>query len=204
MKNLGSSPKILLRIMLSLFAVHLSSAAEADDRTKDRSPDGKFAMLLTDDTEEGRVKVQLIEVSSGKVVLDLAESGHPHAEDCKLLWGPDSQRFAFYEANRRGGDTTVYFRNESVFTESPLPELGGCATAAQKKELKAQGVNKFIEYNAMPKEWLKSGALVIVDDQGWETKDGNLRGCTQTVTIGFDAKHKASIQYVTGKKPKLY
>ena len=95
MKDLGSSPKILLRIMLSLFAVHLSSAAEADDRTKDRSPDGKFAMLLTDDTEEGRVKVQLIEVSSGKVVLDLAESGHPHAEDCKLLWGPDSQRFAF-------------------------------------------------------------------------------------------------------------
>ena len=190
--------------MLSLFAVHLSSAAEADDRTKDRSPDGKFAMLLTDDTEEGRVKVQLIEVSSGKVVLELAESGHPHAEDCKLLWGPDSQRFAFYEANRRGGDTTVYFRNESVFTESPLPELGGCATAAQKKELKAQGVNKFIEYNAMPKEWLKSGALVIVDDQGWETKDGNLRGCTQTVTIGFDAKHKASIQSVTGEKPKLY
>ncbi len=91
-----------------------------------------------------------------------------------------------------------------MFTESPLPELGGCATAAQKKELKAQGVNKFIEYNAMPKEWLKSGALVIVDDQGWETKDGNLRGCTQTVTIGFDAKHKASIQSVTGKKPKLY
>jgi hypothetical protein len=54
MKNLRSSPKIFLRIMLSLFAVHLSSAAEADDRTKDRSPDGKFAMLLTDDTEEGR------------------------------------------------------------------------------------------------------------------------------------------------------
>ena len=204
MKNLGSSPKILLRIMLSLFAVHLSSAAEADDRTKDRSPDGKFAMLLTDDTEEDRVKVQLIEVSSGKVVLDLAESGHPHAEDCKLLWGPDSQRFAFYEANRRGGDTTVYFRNESVFTESPLPELGGCATAAQKKELKAQGVNKFIEYNAMPKEWLKSGALVIVDDQGWETKDGNLRGCTQTVTIGFDVKHKASVRRVVDKKPKEY
>jgi hypothetical protein len=204
MRNLGSAPKILLRTVLFLFAFHLSSAAEADDRTKDRSPDGKFAMLLTDDTEEGRVKVQLIEVSSGKVVLDLAESGHPHAEDCKLLWGPDSQRFAFYEANRRGGDTTVYFRNESVFTESPLPELGGCATAAQKKELKAQGVDKFIEYNAMPKEWLKSGALVIVDDQGWETKDGNLRGCTQTVTIGLDAKHKASIQSVTGKKPKLY
>ena len=68
-----------------------------------------------------------------------------------------------------------------------------------EKKLKAQGGNKFIEYNAMSKEWLKSGALVIVDDQGWETNDGNLRGCTQTVTIAFDAKHKASVQRVTGK-----
>jgi hypothetical protein len=202
MRNLGASPKILLRIVLFLFAVHLSSAAETDDRTKDRSPNGKFAMLLTDATEEGRIKIQLIEVSSGKVVLDLAESGHPHAEDCKLLWAPDSQRVAFYEAVHRGGDTTVYFRNDSGFTESPLPELGGCATAAQKKELRAHGVNKFIEYNAVPKEWLKSGALVIVDDQEWDTGDGELRGCTQTVTIAFDAKHKASVQRVAGKRSK--
>ncbi len=56
----------------------------------------------------------------------------------------------------------------------------------------------------MPKEWLKSGALVIVDDQGWETNDGNLRGCTQTVTVGFDAKHKASVLHVAHKKPKEY
>ena len=85
-------------------------------------------MLLTEDQkEEGRVKIQLIEVSSGKVVLDLAESGHPHAKDCKLLWAPDSQRVAFYEAIFRGGDTTVYFRNDTGFTESPVPELCGCA-----------------------------------------------------------------------------
>jgi len=160
-------------------------------------------MLLTA-KEEGGVKIQLIEVSSRKVVLDLAESGAPHAKDCKLLWAPDSQRVAFYEAVHRGGDTTVYFRNDTGFTESPLPELSGCATAAQKKELKAKGVLKFIEYNAMPKEWLKSGALVIVDDQGWETNDGNLRGCTQTVTIGFDTKHKASVVRVAGKESKEY
>jgi hypothetical protein len=177
----------------------------ADDQIKDASPDGKFAMLLTEDQqEEGRVKIQLIEVSSHKVVLDLAESGHPHNEDCKILWAPDSQRFAFYEARHRGGDTTAYFRSESGFTASPLPELGGCATAAQKKELKAKGVLKFIEYNAVPKEWLKSGALVLVDDQGWETMDGELRGCTQTVTIAFDAKHKASVQRVADKKQKDY
>jgi len=187
------------------FATCFCPPIRADDQIKDASPDGKFAMLLTEDEkEEGRVKIQLIEVSSRTVVLDLAESGHPHSEDCKLLWSSDSQRFAFYEAIHRGGDITVYFRNESGFTESRLPELGGCATAAQKKELKAKGVLKFIEYNAVPKEWLKSGALVLVDDQGWETMDGELRGCTQTVTIAFDAKHKASVQRVADKKQKDY
>ena len=162
-------------------------------------------MLLTQ-PEEGGVKIQLIEVSSRKIVLDLAQIGHfgPHAEDWKVLWALDSKRFAFYEPNRRGGDTTVYFRNDSGFTESAVPDLGGCATAAQKKELKAKGVLKFIEYNAVPKEWLKSGALILVDDQGWETMDGELQGCTQTVTIAFDTKHKASIQRIADKKSKEY
>jgi hypothetical protein len=197
--------KRFLPIIFICLAPHFSPSSRADDRTKDLSPDGKFAMLLTDEErEEGRVRIQLIEVSSRKVVLDLAESGHPHSEDCKLLWSSDSQSVAFYEANRRGGDTTVYFRNDSGFTESPVPELGGCATAAQKKELKAKGVLKFIEANTAPKEWLKSGALVLMNAQGWETKNGNLRGCTQTVTIAFDAKHKASVQRVADKKSKSY
>lgn len=139
---------MFLTIAVVAFAANSPSLSRADDQTKDRSPDGKFAMLLKEDTaEEDRVKIQLIEVGSGKVVLDLAESGLPHAQDCKLLWAPDSQRVACYEAVHRGGETTVYFRNDSGFTESPVPELGGCATAAQKKELKAKGVLKFIEYN---------------------------------------------------------
>jgi len=195
------------------FAGELQSepAAENDDEAslkpgeeiKCQSPDGKFAMLLTSD--EFGYKVNLVEASSRKVVVELAANvAYPPVKDCKLLWAPDSQRVAFYEANRRGGDTTVYFRNDSGFTESAVPKLGGCATAAQKKELKTKGVLKFIEYNAVPKEWLKSGALVLVDDQGWETIDGELRGCTQTVTIAFDAKHKASVLRVADKKPKEY
>ena len=197
--------KIFLTIALVALATNSPSWLRADDQIKDTSPDGKFAMLLTQ-PEEGGVKIQLIEVSSRKAVLDLAEIGHfgPHAEDWEILWAPDSKRFAFYEPNRRGGDTTVYLRNESGFTESPLPELDDCATAAQKKELKAKGLNKSIENDTVPKEWLKSGALVVVNDQGWQTNGGPLRGCTQTVTIGFDAKHKASVVRVAGKESKEY
>ena len=197
--------KIFLMLVAVAFAAVRLSLSGADEQVRDTSPDGKFAMLLAPDpNEEGRVKIELIEVSSRKVVLDLALSGHPHDEDCKILWAPDSQRFAFYEAHRRGGNTTAYFRNDSGFTESWLPELPGCATTTERKELQKYGVNKFIEADTAPKQWLKSGALVVEDVQGWETNNGHLRGCTQTVAIVFDAKHKASVQHVTGKKVKDY
>ena len=105
---------------LAAFLIWTGAIAADDHQTKDPSPDGKFAMLLTNDqVEAGRVKIQLIETNSRKVVLDLADSGHPHAEDCKLLWAPDSQRVVFYEAIQRGGDTTLYFRTDSGFSESP-------------------------------------------------------------------------------------
>jgi hypothetical protein len=188
---------------LGAFLIWAGAIAADDRQTRDPSPDGKFAMLLAE-KGDGEVHIQLVEAGSGKVVLNLADSGHPHAEDCKLVWSPDSQRVAFYAANRRGGDTTVYFRSGSAFTESSLPELGSCATATERKELNAKGVNKFIESDTAPKEWLKTGALVLVNSQGWETNDGNLRGCTQTVTIAFDAKHKGSVQRIADKKSKSY
>jgi len=179
-----------------------ASAGRSSEETLDPSPDGQFAMLLTQ-TPEG-VKIQLVEVSSHTVVADLADSGGPYDENCKLLWATDSQRFAFYQAEHRGGHTTVYFRSNLRFIQVELPSMPGCATPAQKNELRNKGLFKFIEYNTMPKAWLKSGALVVIDDQGWETNDSELRGCTQTVTIVFDAKHEASIQQVTGKKIKKY
>ena len=198
--------KRFLLIGVSVLAGNLYSLSWADDATEFQSPDGKFAMLMTS-PEDGNsgYKVQLVEVSSHKLALELAASvAYPRVKDCKLLWSPDSQRFAFYEAVRWGGDTTVYFRNESGFTESPLPKLSDCATAAEKKELKAKGFYKSIEHDTVPKEWLKSGALVVVNVQGWETNAEHLRGCTQTVTIAFDAKHKASVQRVADKKSKSY
>jgi hypothetical protein len=190
-------------IFISVSSALALSVAQTDNATKFPSPDGKFAMQLSNQAQGGK-QIQLVEVSSGKVVVDLGDAPYPRANDCRLLWSPDSQRVAFYGANQRGGDTTVYFRSESKFSESPLPELGICATATQKKELKAEGINKFIEFDTAPKKWLKSGALVLMNTQGWETNDGDLRGCTQTVTIAFDARHKASILRVADKKPKDY
>ena len=199
--------KILFSIAVVALVTNSPSWSRADEQIRDASPDGKFAMLVTQPEEGGvtagdevppaPLKIQLIEVNSRKVVLDVAEISHfgPDAENYKVLWTPDSQRFAFYEPNRRGGETTVYFRNESGFTESPMPEVESCATAAQEKEL-----FKVVESDTTPKEWLKSGALVVVNVNSWTTNNGRSRSCTQTVTIGFDAKHRASVLRVTGKK----
>jgi hypothetical protein len=83
-----------LLIVVSALAVNLCSSSWADDATKFPSPDGKFAMLLTEDQKEpGRVKIELIDVDSRKVVLDLADSGHPHSQYCKLLWSPGFATF---------------------------------------------------------------------------------------------------------------
>src|SRR5947199_10676992 len=74
----------------------------AGDLTKYRSPDGKFAMLLAEADDEIGVTIKLVEVGSGKVVLDLADTGHPYSESSKLLCSPDSIKFAFFMDNRSG------------------------------------------------------------------------------------------------------
>ncbi len=59
--------KTLLLLASLFFATCFCPSLTADDQIKDASPDGKFGVLLTD-KEEGGVKIQLIEVSSRKVV----------------------------------------------------------------------------------------------------------------------------------------
>lgn len=41
---------------------------------------------------------------------------------------------------------------------------------------------------------------MVVIDESWLTEGGNEHNCSQTVTIAFDANHKASVQKVTDKK----
>jgi len=42
-------------------------------------------------------------------------------EEAHLVWSKDSQRVAYFEPDRRGGSTTVYFRKGSDFEEVSLP-----------------------------------------------------------------------------------
>ena len=124
----------------------------AGEKLKNRSPDGQFAMSLKD-AEEHEVRIQLVEAKSYKVLLKLSDSDHPFSDACRILWSPDSKRFAFYEEDRKRNWTRVYIRKDSGFEQVELPDLPECDHP---------GLAGFIISNLTPKSWAKPDTLVLV------------------------------------------
>src|SRR5690348_10681934 len=65
------------------------------------------------------------------VELDIYQN---YSEEMHLVWSKDSQRVAYLEPDRRGGSTTVYFRNGDKFEAVELPELPECKIQAASGE----------------------------------------------------------------------
>jgi len=176
-------------ILCALCFGTLTGGALAGELIKYRSPDGKFAMLLTEGDDQG-VSINLIEVGSQKVVLKLADTGHPYSEDSKLLWSPDSTRFAFFEDNRRGGSTTVYQRGGQAFDEVSLPEISDCKNK--------KNVGKEFGVGVEPKAWINATTLMLLSTQEWDDADDpdKTHECKQTIRIVFDSAGKVSAKLV--------
>jgi len=179
-----------------LIALGVVSLLQAEETTKDKSPDGRFALRIWK-AEEGW-EAAIVDVRTKRSVVDLDVYGS-YVEGMRLVWSKDSKRVAHFEPDRRGGTTHIYFRDGSKFEEVPfpsgeVPECHGNLTAEEEKKFV-----KTTEATESPKAWLKSGALVIAVDESWITEDGG-GNCSQTVTIAFDANRKAFVQSVTDKK----
>jgi len=163
--------------------------ALAGDPIKYRSPNGKFAMRLAGDISE------IVDVKSGKTVLELEEVSGFWAKDSKLLWSPDSKYFAHFSADRRGGSTTVYRqKGDAGFDQVALPEFPDC----EKKN-----VGKEFEASLAPRRWLNATTLVLLEREAWSNEDDpdKTSECERTITISFDAGGKASIKNIKkGKK----
>jgi hypothetical protein len=162
----------------------------AGDKEKDRSPNGRFAMSLQDG-RDGEVRITLIETKAHKFLLKLSDSGHPYSDASRILWLPDSKRFAFYEENRRRGWTYVYIRKNSGFEQVDLPELPECDHP---------GLEGYITSNLTPKNWVKPDTLVLFAHDEWSTEDEKPHECNRVVTIVIDPSGKASIQSIQEKK----
>ena len=115
------------------------------------------------------------------------------------MWSMDSQRVAYFEPDRRGGSTTIYFRNGEKFETTDLPAIPDCKIQAASGETYV----KTIESTTKPQKWSSPDTLVLkvhsdeLMEKGEKQRD---RTCTQIVTLKFDSNHKASVE--SAKKVK--
>jgi len=116
----------MYRTFLSLTVIFWAAAGLAEDRVsiKYPSPDGRFAMRIIEPTgdENTDLKIDLIEKTSGKVIVDLGTARPNHLSDTVLVWSGDSRWAAYATRGEREGETSVYFWNGSAFAEIPLPD----------------------------------------------------------------------------------
>ena len=193
--------KTILLLLVILTGSILSLRAQ-DVVIKDKSPDGKFALRVTK-AEPGGAAVSdaaIIDLKSKEEVVGL-EIYQNYTEKAHLVWSKDSQRVAYFEPDRRGGSTTVYFRTGSKFEQVELPsfDFPECKHSAANKD--ATRV-KTVEATTSPQKWLSSGALVLKAYSEDLMDKGPEKICTLLVTIAFDATHKASMQSVTEVKSR--
>jgi len=134
----------------------------------------------------------MINLLTPKAVLEL-DCHHCYEGNAKpkLLWFSDSQRVAYYTPHNHGGYTQVYFRRGSSFEEVQLPSIPNL-TFPRQAPPDEQALTSISE----PIRWLKSGALVLQQEQ-----DKLLAGsASQKVTIGFDKHGHGSVLKVKAKK----
>ena len=185
--------KTLSLFALVLIASCLTPSLEAKDIIMDKSPDGNFALRIQLPKEAGdEPKVGMINLPTEEAVLELdCHLCYEGNAKPKLLWFSDSQRVAYYTPHHHGGYTEVYFRRGSSFEEVQLPTIPNLKFPRQ-----APPDEQTITSISEPIRWLKSGALVLHQEQ-----DKLVSGsAAQKVTIGFDKHGHGSVLKVKAKK----
>jgi hypothetical protein len=177
----------MYRTFLSLVALCWATFDLAEDRVsvKYPSPDGRFAMRISEPTEAGStdLKIELIEKTSGEVMVDLGTACPSHVSDTVLVWSTDSKRVAYATRGDREGETSVYFWNGSAFDQIPLPDNLPAPDIKLRKG--ASGGVKNYGGAVKPLRWLKSGALELSSDSIMTSRGD---GVTYTGVLVFHAR----------------
>lgn len=183
---------------LSLFAIILVGnclvpSLQAKDIVTDKSPDGNFALRILLPKEAGdQPKVGMVRLPTEEAVLQLdCHRCYEGNAKPRLLWFGDSQRVAYYTPHPDGGYTQVYFRRGSSFEEVQLPSIPNLPFP-RRGAPDEQALTSISE----PIQWLKSGALVLRQEQE-KIVSGS---AAQKVTIGFDKQGHGSVLKVKAKK----
>jgi hypothetical protein len=170
----------------------------ASEEIKYPSPDGRFALRISED-----LKVDLIK-ASGQILVDLGklyvEPGSSLREETILVWSADSKWAAYGTRNQVSGQTTVYFWNGVAFEEVRLP-----ANLPEPKiePRKGSGGVKLKGYALAPLRWLKPGELELSNESmGIGREDGTKYTARIVITVELTAPH-ASVKNVGQTKTEV-
>ena len=168
----------------------------AGEEIKDKSPDGRFALRISED-----LKIDLIE-TTGKILVDLGklyvEPETSLREETILVWSADSEWAAYVTRGPgyRSGNTTVYYWNGMAFEEVRLPaNLPDPKIDTSKVKLKGYAVE--------PLRWLKPGELELSNElSGFGRDDGKKYTAKIVITVQLAAPH-ASVKKVGKTETKV-
>ena len=168
-----------------------------DDTTKEAefpSPDGKFSFLIG--RGEDQQTIDLIDKKTEKVLQRIADDVMSSVS-YKVLWAPDSKRFALMtRAGHPNQDVRVYFRKGYKFQKIEIPDL----TVEIPARIKAGKEHPHVAANnwQQAKKWNKDGSLLLTIDNTIDGA-GHTAGATRTVVLGFDKSGKPKILKSTVK-----
>jgi hypothetical protein len=139
------------------------------------SPDGQYAIrkvianeFAVDDSSVERA--ELIEKKTGKVIADLTQDdkGSGYDREGKVLWAPDSKRFAYYSKTRDIGRAVVYQHNDTSGEfqriELPIETMPGADRDPELKD--ARRGHSFAE----PTNWSEPNVLLVERHDYFEVK----------------------------------
>lgn len=179
------------------------------------SPDGQFAVLReVTAASEGAMaeRSKLISLPDKRVVIPaLASAEAPENGMRRLLWAPDSKRFALHVEMTQRVDTTVIFqRNGEEFVEVFVlpqwePSREAIAKRARKLGWKSAIPTSHIEDSVEPLRWLAPDALRVkalhkrnYTNESREVSESFAAKCQWTAT--FDSKGHAKNGATSGVK----
>ena len=168
-----------------------------EDTTKEidfASPDGKFAFLIGHGEDQQRI--DLIDKKTEKVLqhIDDLDMG---SVSYRVLWAPDSKRFALMtRAGHPNQDVMVFLLKGDKFQNSKIPEL----TADIPAKIKAGKEHPHVAANNWQEaeKWNKDGSLLLTIDNTIDGA-GHTASAKRTVLLGFDKSNKAKILKSTVK-----
>jgi len=151
------------------------------------SPNGKFAFLIGHGDQQ---TIDLIDKKTEKVLqhIDDMDMG---SVTYRVLWAPDSKRFALMtRAGHPNQDVMVFLLNGKKFEKIKIPEL----TAEIPARIKAGKEHPHVAENNWEEaeKWNKDGSLLVTINNTIDGA-GHTASAERTVVLGFDKSNKAKI-----------